>query len=1145
MIIRKKGFRKSRISCILLSLIIMFIFMTRMIADTLADAGDIVTTGSISGLLWVDEDKQPETDRDGLYNGNEQPLAGYTVYLHPADDLTKVIAVTQTDEDGKYTFSNIEPDRYVLGLLAGTVNDIDYRLPEAVTKDSKFETDSKNPLVAYSDIIELEAGQDVKNINAGIRPIIKETNEIEDPNEGGEVVIPQDPDEGGEIVVPQDPDESGEGIVPDESANTVNEKPALTETPDSTVTPGPANVTNTPLRPSARGASYTIDVTNYSNLNGTGYSFNQSTGTLTFTTAAAGNSYTLMRGQASAGMVTRIVFSTGGSPASVTINGLVNLTNGLTIPADFAADLTFNRDRGTDVILGTPLILPTGYRGRLEINGLDVPSLTFPSDYNLPITFNGITASNGINYPANYNQPITIAGRNFNVTGNQFPAAYSGSITIGGGAAFTGTHTICRPGTNPGTAAGIFLPNTISAITVKNATTDSNGKLNIQLGATDHFQLLLAGSSEINGYINVPANAHLTIDSADNPNTGSENGRLGITSGGLNACIGGDYTANSGLILIQGGTVEATQVCGDLYPPAAIGSGSTKSGKVTITGGRVIATGNGQGAAIGSGAGSNSSVEVTITGGLITAYAGINSEGNSYGAAIGGGNYTVGNVKVLITGGTIDAATAHNRDFTVLGSDPYYGAGIGGGNAGFADVTISGGYVVANSAHGAGIGNGYGENINLNRGSVKITGQSTIRGYSLDAANIGKGFGTGYVPTYWIDKEADIMMYSRGYTNQSPNVKGSGGNLGDGYFVSLFFLEQIRGNMYIYNDGNLSTLVRTIPINVNDRYMSVLFSTGHNTPENFRVFVDFYDPFGSYYGMRQIVHYYDHVVGGTHLTVKETLIPSVKNMGSYKHQFHNDSWDALIVAMDDGQGAPTPIRVTEKYCDNYGTPIQIQGRSSNEVIINRVNGIYTYTRTIPNDLPAEAGYIKLGYKWDSPPNNTGNDYLTTNISQTLSANRTIYFVYKVDAGIGSVTISKVVTGHFINKSKDFEFTVYFTDSRGNKLSQGTQFTYTGKTVPNMGAIAPAGGTLTLDGDGKATFTLKHGQAITILNVPGDAKIKIVETTYNNFRPSFIDSSGAIEQTNDTNFRVVGACEHTFEFFNGQITDPIPTGISGF
>ena len=53
---------------------------------------------------------------------------------------------------------------------------------------------------------------------------------------------------------------------------------------------------------------------------------------------------------------------------------------------------------------------------------------------------------------------------------------------------------------------------------------------------------------------------------------------------------------------------------------------------------------------------------------------------------------------------------------------------------------------------------------------------------------------------------------------------------------------------------------------------------------------------------------------------------------------------------------------------------------------------------------------------------------------------------------------------------------------------------------------------------------------------------------NGYSPSFADSSGAPGTSNDTGFSVVsddGTTDRTFEFFNKQNVDPVPTGLTNY
>ena len=760
--------------------------------------------------------------------------------------------------------------------------------------------------------------------------------------------------------------------------------------------PAPAPV------PAAAGLTHTIDVNNGDGsltATGRGYTFNMSTFTLSFDASAAGNDYTILRTQAGTGAVKGIAFVTGGSPASVSFNNLVYLSGGITLPGDFQADLTFN-----DVdLVTTTLMLPTGYRGNLDFHGLDVATLQFPSDYPGPITFNGLTVSAALTYPTNYNGPITIGG-SFNVKGNQFPASYTGPITIGdSGGSFGIVNTICRAGASIGFDTGIFIPNNIATLTINNAKTSGNGSLNMKLGSADNFELLLAGSSDIKGYIEVPTNATLAIDSKAAPNTGSESGRLAITSN-TNTAVGGSGAADNGAININGGTVEAT---GQM---AGIGGGR---GQITINGGKTVATCTGSGAGIGSC--SNSSIEtvahITINGGTVIASAQGDGAGIGSGSGATGGfpnNTTSVGAVIQINGGTV-VANGGDVERIYLGSGAYSGAGIGGGKDACADITITAGHITANSMHGAGIGNGQGGSVSNARGSVVITG-GTIRGYSMDGANIGKGNGVNdWRPTYSISKEADILMHRRGYYNDDGSLVGwcgkpngnvgangyNGDSHGDGYLVNLFWLDVVYGDLYVYEAGT-SAFVRRLPIPEDHNYGAVLFSTGHSYPEDFRIFVDRLDHNGKSVGMKQVVHYYDHLPplpGPSILQLKHNIIPSITHMESYPHNFDTATWHTLFVAFDDGQGSPDTYRITEKFVDINGKPLP--GISGKEYYFD---GGASYSKTIP-EIP---DYNGIGHKWgDTPPSGVGTFTPGDPPTTTINENKTIYFVYK-----GAITITE-------------------------------------------------------------------------------------------------------------------------------------------
>jgi hypothetical protein len=126
--------------------------------------------------------------------------------------------------------------------------------------------------------------------------------------------------------------------------------------------------------------------------------------------------------------------------------------------------------------------------------------------------------------------------------------------------------------------------------------------------------------------------------------------------------------------------------------------------------------------------------------------------------------------------------------------------------------------------------------------------------------------------------------------------------------------------------------------------------------------------------------------------------------------------------------------------------------------------------------------------------------------------RRFAFLNEVDLGPATVplTIGKLVVGEsfdFCTASLlwdtdiSFGMTLYVADANGGPLA-GESFAYQGANdgagwvgTCSTGGIdnpAPADGTVTLDAEGRAFFTLKHGQTVT-LDLPEDAQVRVVET----------------------------------------------------
>jgi hypothetical protein len=232
--------------------------------------------------------------------------------------------------------------------------------------------------------------------------------------------------------------------------------------------------------------------------------------------------------------------------------------------------------------------------------------------------------------------------------------------------------------------------------------------------------------------------------------------------------------------------------------------------------------------------------------------------------------------------------------------------------------------------------------------------------------------------------------------------------------------------------------------------------------------------------------------------------------------------------------------ITEKYVDFDGAGIGVDDTSTT---VEQGND-YSFT------IPPVSGYVDLGYKLHDKPTDV-SDYTAGNPADIeVLADADIYLVY---AALTTVTVSKQVSGSFADMTAGFTFTVTFTDVEGNPLSNGTTFSYDGGALPGMGANGPAqDGTLNLTG-GKDTYRLKHGQTITIKDVPANYLIKFEETPVKSYAATYRENPGGDYSTaNSTPYAtslanmdstLVGNEGKTFDIMNTINISP-PTGING-
>ncbi|MCL2106821.1 MAG: SpaA isopeptide-forming pilin-related protein [Oscillospiraceae bacterium] len=496
---------------------------------------------------------------------------------------------------------------------------------------------------------------------------------------------------------------------------------------------------------------------------------------------------------------------------------------------------------------------------------------------------------------------------------------------------------------------------------------------NVSSGAALNMKLLLSGSTAVtNGYLTVPANSSLVIDSEDLP--GSEQGSLSFThTSTSHAVVGGSGNSaqglSSGQITINGGTLEATQKgSGTGSGAASIGGGQGQTGNVIINGGRVTAMNSSLNGGAGIGGGYGASGTVVITNGTVTA-------GANGGAAIGGGYSQKG--IVTISGGTV---TANPGSLYEGGQGAGIGGGGGGTGNGIGELTITGGTITARSATGAGIGSGNIGGSAANPGKITVTG-GTIVAYSIGGAGVGSGAGNTNPPNtnppeYEISPAADIVAFSNGQYNTLSGIIGKGLNQGGGYFVNTTLLNTPSDRIshgdtvIVYAHGGWSSPLRvfTLPTGSSTQYVALSYTTGTDSYREDNVFLQ--TPAGA---TKQLVHFYDN----------DPIIPAAKELPGFRGQFPTPKANAMTVKFATGSG--TVHTVTEKHVLKDG--VSLPGIGDN--IIAVPSGT-SYSKPVT----ALEGYKTLGYKWDHAPNGSGSDISTGTPSRTISKAETIYFIYE-------------------------------------------------------------------------------------------------------------------------------------------------------
>lgn len=156
------------------------------------------------------------------------------------------------------------------------------------------------------------------------------------------------------------------------------------------------------------------------------------------------------------------------------------------------------------------------------------------------------------------------------------------------------------------------------------------------------------------------------------------------------------------------------------------------------------------------------------------------------------------------------------------------------------------------------------------------------------------------------------------------------------------------------------------------------------------------------------------------------------------------------------------------------------------------NGVATVT--LKDGESATAEHLPAGttYGVAETPN---ADYASTatGTSGTITKDETATAAF-TNTRLYKLTVSKTVSGQAADASQPFTLQVTLKDASGTPLSGN--YAYTGGSVSDSGATAPADGTIAFGADGTGTVTLTGGQQVTIAGIPSGTVYTVEEVASN-------------------------------------------------
>jgi hypothetical protein len=199
------------------------------------------------------------------------------------------------------------------------------------------------------------------------------------------------------------------------------------------------------------------------------------------------------------------------------------------------------------------------------------------------------------------------------------------------------------------------------------------------------------------------------------------------------------------------------------------------------------------------------------------------------------------------------------------------------------------------------------------------------------------------------------------------------------------------------------------------------------------------------------------------------------------------------------------------------------------------------------DLPAGITYLIQ----EVPVNNyTLTDATTNSAYAVVNDNYSVYeWLCDADATTAftntytppedgvDLTVSKTVTGDFIDRDREFSFTIALTDADGNPLSD-----------MDIEVLLPGEDTAVVrstDANGEITVTLKDGEEITLQDLPKGTQYVIAETDATYYTTTFDVTGGSTsteEQPDQTQSGTMDSADGVSVSVTNNLTVAVPSGV---